>query len=293
MRTETRHTTILIAGTGTTAVFSLLYAAYAGRVIGPAEYADFATAVALVMMCQIALGPINGTITRFTAEYFARGEKGKILALSRAITRRVTLYGLLGVALALLAVKPLAALLQFSSILPLVVAFGMIYLMLLVSVPRGVLRGVQSFGHLSVNTVLEAAIRFAVGVLVLAFARVAVSGLSAYVVALVAILIASRFQLRHVWAGVEPQSVDGAAVRRFTAPMFVMMLTSAGFAHLDMFFVKHCFAPTEAGVYGAAFTLARAMSVLVTPFTTLLLPALSTARSPSSAPMRPPPATSR
>ena len=275
VRTETRHTIILIAGTGATAVLSLLYAAYAGRVIGLAEYADFATAVALVMMCQIALGPINGTVARFTAEYSGRGETGKIQALSRAVTRRVALYGLLGVVIALLAVKPLAALLQFTSVLPLVVAYGMIYLMLLVSVPRGVLRGVQSFGHHSVNTVLEASLRFGMGVLLLAFVRVAVTGLSAYVVALVAVLIVSRFQLRHLWAGVEPQPVDGAAVRRFAVPMFVMMLASGGFAHLDMFFVKHYFGATDAGVYGAAFTLARAMSVLVTPFTTLLLPALT------------------
>ena len=276
MRTGIRHSVVLIAGTGTTALLGLLYAAYAGRALGPAEYADFAAAVALAMMCQIALGPINGTGARFTAQYFSRGERGKILALSRAVTRRVALYGLVGMAVALAVVKPLSAVLRFTSVMPLVLAYGMIYLLLLVSVPRGVLRGVQSFGHHSANIVLEAVLRLAVGAAVLTFACVATAGLAAYVGALVGVLIVSRSQLRHVWAGDSPAPIDATAVKRFTAAMLVMMTASAGFQHLDMFFVKHYVTASEAGVYGAAFTLARAMSVLVTPFTTLMLPALTT-----------------
>ena len=55
-----------------------------------------------------------------------------------------------------------------------------------------------------------------------------------------------------------------------------MMIISAGFQNIDMLMVKHYFAGTDAGIYGAAFVLARSMGALVTPFTTLMLPLLTT-----------------
>lgn len=276
MRPETKHSIVLIAGTGTTAVLSMVYSVYAGNALGPAKYADFTTAVSLVMMCQIALGPINGTVTRFTAKYAASGEYGKVIVLSREIAKRVALYGLIGGAIALLFLRPVANVLQFASIWPLAMAYIVTYLILLLSVPRGVLRGVQNFRQYNINIVLESAIRLTVGVLFLKASCTVVSGLSAYFAALVAILLVSLFQLRSVWAGHQPEQVDGSAIRRFTVPMLILTMTSAGYQNIDMLFVKHAFAETEAGVYSAAFTLSRAISVLVTPFITILLPLITT-----------------
>jgi len=62
---------------------------------------------------------------------------------------------------------------------------------------------------------------------------------------------------------------------RFAVPMFVLMGTTAGFENLDLFVVKSCLAEEQAGAYGAAFVLTRAISVVATPFHTLLLPLLT------------------
>ena len=276
MRTETRHSIVLVIGTGVTAALSLVYAAVAGRILGPAENGVFATAVSLVLWGQLALGPINGTVARFSAKYIGEGYVGKIRTLVREVARRVGAYGLIGLAVALLLLKPLAGILQFQSVWPLVVALGMIYTTLLLSIARGVLRGTQSFRSYNVNIISEAAIRLAVGLVLLQLVWGATSGLTAYLIALVATLVLARTQLRRVWHGQAPEPLDGRAVRRFTVPMFIMMFTSAGFHNVDMLFVKHYFPAADAGIYGAVFVWARIMGTLVTPFNTLMLPLLTT-----------------
>lgn len=275
MRSETRDSLILLFGTGLTTGLGMLYSIYVARTLGPSFAADFFTALSLVAFCQIALGPINATVTRFTAQYAAHNEYGKIRSLYREIARRVATYGLLGIPLVLVVMKPLGQWLRFESTWTLVVSFAILYGLMVLSVARGVIRGVQRFSSHNLNIVVEAASRLAIGFFILQWMPSATLGLSAYVAALLITLWVSKKQLQNIWAGYDPAGVDGQAIRRFTAPMFIMMITSAGYQNIDMFFTKHYFSDIEAGLYGASFTLARSISALVTPFTTLLLPLLS------------------
>ena len=283
MKSETRHSFVLMVGTGTTAILGLIYTIYAARVLGPEDYAVFGTVVSLVMMCQLALGPINETITRFSAEYAGEGNLGKVRTLAHEVGKRIAAAGLVGLLIALLLTKPLAEFLKFDETGPLFAAYAMMYLTILISIGRGVLRGVQRFGAYNGNILTEAAARLLAGFALLAWLGTVTSGLAAYVVALAITLCLSVGQLRSVWRGHERQALDGRAVRRFTLPIFVTMITYAAFHNLDMILVKHYFPAAEAGIYGAAFALARAMATIVTPFSTLLVPLLSTLRAQGKA----------
>lgn len=279
MKSETRHSLVLMIGTGATATLGLIYTIYAARVLGPEAYAVFGTAVSLVMMCQLALGPINETITRFSAQYAGEANLGKVRTLAHEVGKRIAAAGLVLLLVALLLTKPLAGFLHFDDYGPLLAAYVMTYLTILISVGRGVLRGVQRFGAYNSNILTEASTRLLAGFALLAALGSVTSALTAYIVALVVTLALSIRQLRTVWHGHERQSLDGRAVRRFTLPIFATMLTYAVFQNLDMILVKHYFPAGEAGIYGAAFALARAMATIVTPFSTLLVPLLTTLRA--------------
>ena len=275
MRPETRHSAILTVGTGTAAALSLVYSVYAGRVLGPAGYADFAAALVFASLCNIALGPINGTVARFAAQYAARGEAGRVRALHDEVSRRVALYSAAAMVVGLAALKPLADVLHFRSVAPLLTAFVIVVLTLLLSVGRGVLRGVQSFGAYSVNIVAEALVRLGIGCAMFAILPTATGGLGAYVLALAITYAILHGQLRGVWRGHTLEPLDGAAIRRFVVPMFVMMGVSAGFENIDLLFVKGLFGESDAGAYGAAFVLTRVIAVAATPFHILMLPLLT------------------
>jgi O-antigen/teichoic acid export membrane protein len=278
MRREVRDSVILAAGTGVSAVLSLAYAVYVGRVAGTAGYGDFTAALSIAAFGYIALGPINGTVAMFAARYAARGALGKVRTLWRETGRRVALYGLIPLVSMALVLQPLTSLLQLRSPVVLALAGLVVYLSLLLSPYRGVLRGLQLYGKLNVNVVGEALLRLACGAVTLSLFANASGGLLGYVGASLLIVIVAHIQVRWLVRAHPPESVDGAPLRRMVGPMLVLALCTAGFQHVDMLMVK-CYFPREpAGVYGAAATLARSMSVLVTPFSTLLLPMLAVLR---------------
>jgi len=264
-------------GTGVATGLGLLYTVVAQRWLGPVQSADFVAALSLVSFCQIALGPINGTVARFTAQYADRKELGRVRALARMAFRHVTGWSLVCFGLGALAAQSLAGFLQFQSRWSLVLAFGMVALTLVLSVSRGVLRGLSAFGSLNANTIAEALVRVILGLAILWAAMSAGGALVGYLAGVVAALALSAWQLPRHWTGQSPEAVDAKGILRYAAPLLVMMMVTAGFENIDMLAVKRFADPIDAGIYGAAFTLARSMAALVTPFATLLLPLLTVA----------------
>ncbi len=275
MRDEMRQSLILLVGIGAAATLGLVFTVFAGRQLGPALNAELVGALAIVYWCQLALGPINGTVARFSAKYAAEKSPGKIRTLACAVAKRTAKWGLLGGAAVVLISQPISRLFNFQSVIPFVGAVVIVYLTLQLSVVRGVLRGVKEFGQLNANTIVEAGTRLFVGAALLLWLVDIRVALSAYVIALIVSLGVGSWQLSRIWKGHATEHVDGNAIRRFGFPMLILMFTSAGYQNVDMFLAKYAFAPHVAGEYGAAFSLSRTIGVLVTPFATMLLPLLA------------------
>ncbi len=272
MREESKHSILLLISTGVTALLTFVYSLYAMNVLGPARAADFVAAISVATFFYVALGPINGTVARFTAAYAADNEMGSVARLQRLTVRNVFRYGGFGFLIGSLGAIPLSSWLQYESVLPLILSFAIVWLTLLLSVARGMLRGLHRFGSYSINTVTEALVRLIVGVGLLSVWTTTSSGVLAFIIALIVILAISQVQMADIWRQLESPSIDSTAIVGYLKPMCVMMAITAAFDNVDMFAVKHLFEAEAAGVYGAAFTLARGTSVLVTPFNIILLP---------------------
>lgn len=275
MSRQTRQTTLLVGCNGFSAAFSLVLTVIIGKTLGAEGYADFAAATAVTMFANIAFGPINGTVAKFAAEYLSHQRPGKVRKLQDEVTRRLLRYGVPAGVVIAAGLLPFARLLKFRSPLPLALAFAMIYLILLLSVSRGILRGAQAFGAYSVNVLAEGVARLGFGALLVLSLRTAGGALAGYVLAYLSVAVLAWWQTRPVIGSSKPEPIDADAIRRFTGPMFVLMLTTAGFLHMDMLFVKSLFSEGQAGAYGAAVTLSNAVGVLVTPFNIVLLPILT------------------
>lgn len=275
MRGETRSSIVLVLGTGATAVLSLAYNIWAGKVLGPAEYATFGAAISFVYLCSIAVGPVNATLAHFTARFRAAGEPGKVRSLASAALRRVAVAGLLACGIVALATGPLAGVLRMEHPGPLQVALTIVYLTLLLAVPRGLLRGAGRFGSHNANLILEAAIRLLAGVLLLRTTAAATAGLAAYLVALAVALAFAGFQVRGIASGPAAALVDRSLVTRFAGSMLLFAALAAAFQNLDVLFAKHYFAAHDAGLYAAAIAVARVSGIVLMPFNALMLPLIT------------------
>ena len=274
MRREGRNYLVVGFGTVVSALLGLSYSVFAGRMLGPFGYADFAAGVSVFMIGRVGLAPVHGTVTRFTALLASRNEGAEIHTLWATSSRKAAYVGLALLVLSVLTVKPLAAFIKFSSPFPLFLALCAVYLDVVLGISRGALRGLGRFSAYSISQVCEAVARLSVGVILIAVFGGATAGLTAFAIALAVTLVVAFIQVGPIRHGGTRQ-LDWNEVNNYIYKMTAFMLLSAGLQNLNILIVRSYFESSEVGVYAAAFTLSRSVGVLAIPFATLLLPMLT------------------
>lgn len=272
MREELLHTIELVAGGGVTAVLTFAFILVSGRMLGPAEYADFSAALSFFYFVAVATSPLTPTTARLVTLYRLRGEDDRVRELQRAVLQRVLRWSAIAAAPVLIAVIPLARIFRFQSPMTIVLALCSASLFTTVSVQRGVLQGLGRFREHVINTIVEAALRLAGAVVVLYYLPSPTSALLAYLAALV---IAELLLRRLLPSGEHSSAIDWTEVKILAGPMLIAMLGVAVFQNAHVLAVKRWFAASEAGYYGAASSLASAISVLFVAVYTLSGPLLT------------------
>ncbi len=274
-----RDSFTLALGTGLASGLALIFSAYCGRKLGPADYSVFITVLSLVTLGNIPAGPINTTLARFAAQMEEEGRRGALRTLFFRMVRGTAWRGLLVLVLLLPALPLLQHLLRMDSLVPLGFGYGLIYLTVMLSLPRGVLRGLQRFAAHNTQILSENGIRLVLGLALISLWPSAPMALACMILAVFLAIVLAGFQLRPIFQGVEATGADLGAARRFFGPTLLFAALFAGFHHVDILLIKALFPPEPAGQYAAAATLARGVGILVAPFRILLLPRLVSQRS--------------
>ena len=265
----------LVIAAGVTAVLTIGYIVYTGRVLGPVEYADFSAGLSVIYLFSVALSPVTPTVARLVTRSAARNDIPAVAALRReALNHLVVTVSIIGVILAVFS-GPIARALHFRTTATLLLAFAAALLFALLSVDRGVLHGLMRFRTHNANTVLEAVIRAGGAVLLLHVTKNSAVALASYVVALLVAESAIAIPFAREWRGIPRAPVDWQEVSRLTKPMIVLMLAIAVFQNSDVLAVKRFFSAADAGVYGAASAIARAFGVIFVPLYVLAGPLLT------------------
>jgi len=275
MKLDVKRVGELVIAAGVTAVLTIGYIVYTGRVLGPVEYADFSAGLSVIYLFSVALSPVTPTVARLVTRSAARNDIPAVAALRREVLKHlVVTVAIIGVILAVLS-GPIARALHFRTTSTLLLAFAAALLFALLSVDRGVIHGLMRFRTHNVNTVLEAVIRAGGAVLLLHVTRNSAVALASYVVALLVAESAIAIPFAREWRGIPRASVDWQEVFRLTKPMIVLMLAIAVFQNSDVLAVKRFFPAADAGVYGAASAVARAFGVIFVPLYVLAGPLLT------------------
>ncbi len=285
MKLDVKRVGELIVAAGISAVLTIAYIVYTGRVLGPAEYADFAAGLSVIYLFSMALSPVTPTIARLVARHVVRGELPAVAALRRASLVRMGWVILGFAAILLIFSTSLARLLHFRATSTLLLAFASSLLVALIGVDRGVLHGLMRFHTYNFNTVLESVIRTAGAVLLFLYVRSASSALVSYAAALLIAEIVIAMGFAREWRNIPPAPVDWASVGRLMMPMVVLMLSVAIFQNAHVLAVKRWFIASDAGIYGAASAVMRGFGVLFVPLYVLAGPLLTGAHD-SGRPIR-------
>lgn len=285
MNLDVRRVSELVAAAGVTAILTIAYIIYTGRVLGPAEYADFSGGLSVIYLFSVALSPVTPTIARLVARHFVRNDFGSIAALRSAVLSRLLIVIAIAGVLLFAFSRLIARLLHFRTTSTVLIAFVAALLFAFLSVDRGVLHGLMRFRTYNINTVVETIIRVGGAFVLLRFYRDSSAALASYAVGLLVAEVAIALRFEREWRHVERGRVDWQEVIRLTLPMLILMLAIAVFQNADVLAVKRWFHATDAGVYGAASAIARAFGVIFVPLYVLAGPLLTGAHE-SGRPIR-------
>lgn len=266
---------LLLAG-GTSALVTIAYLVYVGRVLGPFEYGEFSTALACIYFGAIALSPLTPAIARVAARRVARGDTASVLHLRRGVVTSLAIALFVAAVALVLPVLLLARALKFQSPVPLLVALVAALTFALLSADRGFLQGLFRFRAYNGSVLIESLVRLIAAIAIFRIAGQSATGaLIAYLAAIVAAEIFTALRFRG-WGGpTDKVRVDWQELRGLIVPMMALMAAAALYQNVDMMAVKRWFPPVVSGEYGAATALAKMFGAVFTPLYVLVGPLLT------------------
>ena len=265
--------TILLIATIASNLSNYVYHVFMSRSLGPVEYGEFQSLLAIFMIVAIPVSAIQMVAARFTSRFLALQDPGQIPRILKVILKGLFYVGGGGLICYLYLSGRIAEYLKISSIIPVIIVGVALLLTLFVPVGLGILQGAQRFPILALGIFGPTLSRLVSGIVlvVLGYGVNGAVGASA-VAAFIGILIAF-LPLRPVFKNKPQKMVNiGKEVAQYSMPVMSALLLFSLMTYIDMVLVKHYFTPQEAGYYGAASLVGKAFLFIPMAFIMVMFP---------------------
>jgi O-antigen/teichoic acid export membrane protein len=246
--------------------FNYIYRVAMGRMLDPAEFGEIIALVSLFLIFAVPASPLQTVGAKVSAQLASSLQLGGVRAFFFRATFLLGVAALLVMALGVLLAPFLIEFLHISSPFALFWAWGAVAFLLISSISRGVLQGLERFSHTAVLVSVEGAVKMGAAVLFVgmgwgvagAAGGLFVSALSAYILSL--IFLRDIFIRQN---GGEGTIKDGHLAREIFLAFLVFFFLNV-LLNVDVVLVKHYFSPEDAGVYSALATLGRIVFLMGT-----------------------------
>ncbi|HEY8813425.1 MAG TPA: oligosaccharide flippase family protein [Candidatus Dormibacteraeota bacterium] len=270
----------LIAGIG-----GFVYHAIAGRVLGPSNYGDVASIIALYSVFTTPTLILILVLARYSATLIASGTTDSVRYLVVRSTQLTLIPSLLIIVAGFVLAMPAADFLHLHSPLPVIWLGIGIAVFWQVGIPRGILQGIQRFAALSANLSLEMVVRCTTLAVLLA-AGTGVVGATIAVLAGAAFayligLYALRAQLRAGGERAPLRSMVGFSLTATAGTLGILLLYN-----LDVILAKHYLGAHDAGIYGSLNKIGTILFFLTLSVSQVLFPRVVEALATNNHPGR-------
>jgi len=256
--------------------FGYVFHFVAGRLLGPAQYAVVASAVAALYLLNLPALVVQTVSARYTSVAAGKGQLGNVPGLIFQVSGLGLAVGLVIAGALLVFTGPLSSFLQISD--HRVVGFLALasLIALLVAATRGALQGLRRFVALSINVVIDMTVRVAaVAALVLAGLG-AVGGVIALVLGPAMAYAESLFLFRGLRSEHAGARASFGQMGRYAALATVGAIGTTYLYNADVLLSKHYLAAEAAGIYAAASVLGRVVFFLGVTVAQVMFPEVAT-----------------
>ncbi len=267
-------------------LFNLLYHFFMVRHLAPVDYGQLNTLMALFMLITVPANTVQTTITRFVSVFQAKSQHRQtrdFLKHFLLVMVTVALFFFLAIALGS---SLLSSFLQISSRGIILLMGVILFFAMIAPIPWGGLQGLQKFGLLAFNLILNGGLKLLVGILLVAGGWGVLGAMGsiaiAYFVTTFLSLILMGFSMRKEGEEAHPQALpildDSSSLSeayRYFFPVGITLLCFMILTQIDLILVKHFFTPIEAGYYSIAQMAGKIILFLPLPVVMVMFPKVS------------------
>ena len=267
-------------------LFNLLYHFFMLRILPPTDYGHLNTLIALFTVISVPAGTLQTTVTRFFSSFKVQNQYHQAIELLRHFLLVMSIIALSFFLLILFASSHISSFLQISS-QGLIILFGLsLVFSMVIPILWGGLQGLQKFGLLTLNLIINSGLKLALGILFVFLGFGLLGAMSAIAVSYIVTTILSLFILgvsllkekTVADQGVIPKSSlpsNFSEVYHYSFLAGSVLLCFMVLTNIDLILVKHFFTPIEAGYYSIAQMVGKIILVLPIPIVTVMFPKLT------------------
>lgn len=234
-------------------VFHLLM----GRFLGPVNYGILASIFSVFYYLMVPVATITTTVMKYTAEFDVEKAPGKIYSLFIRLTKQLLVISLALFVLLAAASPLISRFLRIDSIWPMLILSTMLLIGYMLPVNRGILQGLQKFGTLSVNLILETVLKLSIGIALVLIGYKVNGAVLGVVIAMFMAYALSFVPLRKIFRIREKTIVSVREMWVYSIPVFVALFCMNSYYSVDILIVKHFLSPVDAGHYSGLSILGK------------------------------------
>jgi len=272
-----KHAGIMLIATGLANVGEILFHIFIGRTFDPANFGIVVSLLSIGFIVSLPVTTIQTVIAKYVSQFKVNHEEMKIVSLFVHSLRKVVIYGLLGLAIFILASGYLGLFLRIPTRTPVIITGIALFLVLILPVAQGTLQGLQRFGCLATSIGLGGIIRF-VSAFFLVYAGMGINGaMGGVVLGVFAAFLPAFLPLKPLFRKQlsTHTGLDSVDVYNYLWPVFLALLCFAILTNVDLILVKHFFEPLQAGYYSILSLVGRGFVSIAMAVSLAMFPQVS------------------
>ncbi len=276
----------MIMGVSLLNLFNLLYHFFMVRSLLPIDYGHLNSLLALFMVISVPSGTVQTTVMKFISSYQVQNQYDRTRGLLRHLLFGISMVALAIFLLISLGSSLISSFLQISSNGSIILFAISLLFAMVIPVPWGGLQGLQRFGSLALNLILNGGIKLGFGILFVLLG-LGVSGalgaiaLSYFLTTLLSLLMLGTYLTKGEGKSPREEKLQGydrsyfSEVYPYFLPVGITLLCFMVLTNIDLILVKHFFTPMEAGYYSIAQMVGKIILFLPVPVVMVMFPKLA------------------
>lgn len=264
--------TIMIVGSTLVSFLNYLFHLALGRMLGPANYGEFAAVISLVVLLGIIPGSLNMVVIKQIS--IAKDEE-EIASLIRWFKTKILLASLVFSLIILIASPAVSAFLKIDQGYYLILVAISFFFSIQSLLNRSILQGLLKFKEMIISLLLENGVKLLLSICLIYLGFQVGGAITAFALSIIIGWYITNIYLKNHKKQDANRRININKILLFSLPVLIQTISITSIYSSDVILVKHFFLPHDAGIYAALSTLGKIIFFGAGPIGAVMFPLVS------------------